>query len=162
MRQARRPLLLMNPLRSPDSKSMGGDGMTLCNRPRRWWLWVGWWTAVFVVMHVPLPEDALGGIAGADVVVHFIVFFVLTSLGASCLRNSRAGSSFSAIVLWALIYIGYAALDEWLQRFVRRTPSVVDWLFDVGGIVMATGIALMWERRSRERLSEPGPDEEAL
>ena len=123
-------------------------------RPRSWWVWVGYWAVLFVIMHVPPPELARR-LGGADRVAHFAAYFILASLGAYHLRRSRGGSIVAALMGWAVVYVAWAALDEWLQRFVSRTPSYTDWLADVGGVLVATGIAMAWGRRSRARLSEP-------
>ena len=51
-----------------------------------------------------------------------------------------------ALAVWAAVYIAYAVLDEWLQQFVGRTTSFVDWLADVAG-VLAMSLALLGFRR---------------
>lgn len=123
-------------------------------RPRSWWIWVGFWAVLFVIMHVPPPELARH-LGRADRVAHFAAYFILASLGAYHVRRSLDGSIVAALMSWAVVYFAYAAVDEWLQRFVSRTPSFSDWLADVAGVVVATGIAMAWGRPSRARLSEP-------
>lgn len=126
-------------------------------RPKSWWLWVGFWAVLFVIMHVPPPELA-AHIGGADCAAHFAAYFILASLGAHYLRQSRRGTIIAALMGWAAIYLAYAAFDEWLQQFVRRTPDFRDWLADAGGVTVATVVAVVREWRSRARLSEPtGP-----
>lgn len=139
---------------------MNGNGKDQSKRPRSWWLWVGCWAVLFVIMHIPVPAIAQRSVGLADHVLHFIAYFVLTYLGASHYRNARSGSLVGVLMAWALVYAGYAALDEWLQQFVRRTPSLGDWLADVAGIVVATGISLAIGRRPGDRLSEPSRDGE--
>lgn len=125
-------------------------------RPRSWWLWIGAWALLAVATHVP-PNRALEKIGGADRVVHFLAYLSLAGLGAYHLRRSRSGSTVAALVGWAAVYFAFAALDEWLQQFVRRTPDFRDWLADAGGVTVATGLAVVRELRSRARLSEPAP-----
>ena len=123
------------------------DSVNASNRrPRSWWLWVGAWALLAVATHVP-PNRALEQIGDADRVVHFFAYFVLAGLGAYHLRQSRSGSIVAALMGWAVVYFAYAAADEWLQRFVGRTPSVTDWLADVAGVLAATGIAMVWSAK---------------
>ena len=139
---------------------MNGNGKAQSKRPRSWRLWVGCWAVLFVIMHIPIPAIALRSVSFPDRVLHFIAYFVLTCLGASHYRTTRSGSLIGVLLAWALVYAGYAALDEWLQQFVRRTPSLGDWLADVSGILVATGISLAIRRRPADRLSEPAGDGE--
>lgn len=123
-------------------------------RPRSWWLWVGAWGVLAVIMHVP-PSELTRRIGRADWAAHFAAYFILASLGARHLRRSKGGVDVTALAGWAAVYFAYAAADEWLQRFVSRTPSYTDWLADVAGVLVATGVAIAWDRWLRERLSEP-------
>ena len=133
---------------------MTGKANPLSGRPRSWWLWTAYWGALFVLMHVPLPDRTLEHVHLSDSVLHFMVYFILTGLGAYHLWRTSGGAFTVTVMRWALIYTGYAACDEWLQQFVHRTPSVDDWLADLGGIAVATGIAMVFGRRFPTRLSE--------
>ena len=117
-------------------------------------MWIGSWALLAVATHLP-PNKALEQIGRADWVVHFLAYLVVSGLGAYHLRRSGRKSIVTALLAWAVIYFGYAAADEWLQRFVSRTPSYRDWLCDVAGVVVATGIALAWRHRPVAGLSEP-------
>ncbi len=134
---------------------MKGNANPFLGRPRSWWLWTAYWGLLFVIMHVPVPERALERVHVSDRVVHFAVYFILTGLGAYHLWKTYGRPLLPAATRWALVYMVYAALDEWLQRFVHRTPSIADWLADIAGITIATGIAVVLGRGSRPRLSEP-------
>ncbi len=112
------------------------------------WLWLGYWVLLFVLTHVPVPPHALHVPAGGDKALHFGLFFGLTLLGDRWLRASRRLPSVAALAAWAVAYAAYAGLDEWLQRFVGRTPSVWDWWADLSGIAVGTLLSA---------LRRPGP-----
>ena len=68
--------------------------------------------------------------------------------------NESLGRPLSARFVWfaALILIAYAALDEYLQRYVNRSPDMIDWLWDSAGVVAV----LIWLeiRRRRPKAAE--------
>ncbi len=134
---------------TPFSELMNDNVNAGSARPRSWWVWVGFWAVLFVIMHVP-PTELARRLGGADRVAHFAAYFTLASLGAYHVRRSHGGSIVAVLMGWAVVYFAWAALDEWLQRFVSRTPSFSDWLADVAGVLVATGIAMVWGRRSRK------------
>lgn len=125
----------------------------MAGRPRIFWLWVGYWMALFVVMHVPVGGPAPVPINHFDKLVHCGLYFLLVWLGGWSLRSRGHYRSLRSLMMWAVVYVAYAALDEWLQSFVGRTMSLWDFLADMVGIVGAT-ILLERTRRSRT-LSEP-------
>lgn len=125
----------------------------LNGRPRSWWLWAGYWLGLFVIMHVPETGTGSFDVEGSDKVVHFIVYFLLAWLGGRHLVATRPHLSPLSLPAWGVFYVAYAAMDEWLQGFVSRTPSVEDWIADLAGIIAAT--LFVNHRRRRRRLSEP-------
>lgn len=127
------------PRSSPDTV-LEADGRT--RRSAGWWIWVGYWTFLFVIMHVPIVKPSSLHIQHADKVVHFIAYFVLTVLGGRCLLVTGGRVAVSSLLLWGGVYCIYAAVDECLQALVGRTMSLGDWIADVAGIGVASLILL--------------------
>ena len=125
--------------------------------------WLGYWGLLFVVMHIPVPQDALSRLHVSDKTLHFAVYFVLVLLSGLALRHrlrntkrnrdcegtnaSQPGWHAAALcylVLWAVVYVMYGAFDEWSQQFVNRSTSLGDWCANVGGILAATVLLVGW------------------
>ena len=123
-------------------------------RRRSWWLWIGYWLGLFVVMHVPVGGKGPPPPEYADKAVHFGLYFGLVWLGGRHLLAAGRNRVSRIIVAWMVFYAVYAALDEWLQQFVGRTMSAADWVADIAGIAAATIVLLARKRPST--LSEPG------
>jgi VanZ family protein len=89
---------------------------------------------------------------------HFIEYFILSLL---ILRGIRAGRRETHLA-WALLAIGvvsgYAALDEFHQRFVKgRTPAIRDVLIDTSGGVAAQLTAALFAVLVHTREPRKGP-----
>ncbi len=117
------------------------------------WVWLGYWSALFVATHLPRPPDVTFGVRHGDKVLHFLVYFVLTLLGGRHLRAMRRSSSGVVLLRWAAVYAAYAVFDEWLQHYVRRSMTLGDWIADVLGVLAAT--LLLFQSPGQEELSEP-------
>jgi len=104
----------------------------------RRYLWPAWWVLMFVATHLPKIPAPPVGIRNADKVVHFLLYFVLAMLGGRALIGAGRIKGFGTLLTWAGVCLIYAAMDEWLQQFVNRTPSVHDWLADAAGVMAAT------------------------
>lgn len=125
--------------------------------------WLGFWALLFVVMHVPIPRPMAERIRFSDKLAHFSAYFVLTLLGGWALWSRDKTVSSTApdarravgvpLVVWAGVYAGWAVLDEWLQGYVNRSPSVGDWAADVAGV--AVGTAVVWYVRVRRGAAPP-------
>lgn len=122
---------------------------------RSWWIWVAYWVLLFVVMHIPIDRDVRMPIEHGDKIGHMLGYFLLTWLGGRRLTAAGGKRHSNALFVWGAIYLGYAALDEWLQGFVGRTASFADWCGDVVGILMAT--LLLFVRRRRADYRNHGP-----
>ncbi len=129
--------------------------------PTRWtipqWtcVWLAFWALMFVATHVPMPSGGGFRIKHADKVVHFVMFFLLTWIGGRRLRASTGILAGGALVGWAIVYGGYAALDEWLQQWVGRSMTLGDWIADALGVAVAS--AVLFLQRKKPPLSEPPP-----
>ena len=115
-------------------------------------VWIGYWVVLFGLTHRPFTGGVGLPIAGADKVIHFALYFVLTMLGGRYLAASGRVLNLRLLIAWACVYAAYGALDEWLQQFVARTPSWGDWLADAVGIILAT---VVLARRRRPPSSQP-------
>lgn len=109
-------------------------------------LWIGYWLGMFVVMHVPIVPRGAMAVQHGDKVTHFVLYFLLTWLGARYWRARGRRMSVGVLLGWAAVYTAYAAADEWLQQFVGRTTSMSDWVADVTGVVVATAILALRHR----------------
>ena len=116
----------------------------------RWLPALLWLALVLTLTSIPNPRVP-SSFAGADKVVHALMYGVLAALVGFALdvgRRSvaRLGAAFLALA-------GLAAADEYHQRFVPgRAAAVGDWAADVAGAattLLAT--AAVWRRRETAR-----------
>ncbi len=121
---------------------------------RNLFLWIGYWAVLFVATHRTLGAGASLIPPGGDKLIHFVAYFVLVILGDRYMRSAGGARTPARKITWAGIYAAYGGLDEWLQGFVSREPSLGDWIADVAGIAAAT-LVLAWQVRSGV-LSERG------
>ena len=93
-------------------------------------------------------DDSPG--AGADKLIHFLMYFGLASLSLAALSLVRSPSLVVAIAVVLAIAL-YAAADEWTQQLVpTRTGDWRDWAADVSGAMLgATLFLVVWRLRSR-------------
>lgn len=116
------------------------------------WLWMAYWCALFIVMHVPMGGTSPIPIRHGDKVIHFALYALLAWLGGRRIVLRGRPDARRILLCWVAIYTVYAALDEWLQSFVGRTASVGDWLCDVGGVGVVTAMLIF--RCPSPKLSE--------
>lgn len=118
-------------------------------------VWLGFWMALFVSTHIPVPDTGPFTIGRFDKLIHFGLFSVLTWLAARYF-DSTGRSSVRTLLVWAMIFTAYAALDEWLQQFVGRSMTLGDWVADTLGVATATlGLCVL-----ARRISEPAAGEQ--
>jgi VanZ family protein len=105
-----------------------------------------YWIFLFCATH--FPKLKLGAGAPGDKSLHGAAFAVLTFLFWRFAETIRR--PLPAPFAWlALLILGlYAALDEYLQRFVGRTADLMDWVSNMAGIVIVLGV-LEYRRRTR-------------
>ncbi len=109
-------------------------------------VWIGYWLVLFIITHRRFESTPDFVPPGSDKAVHFLLYFVLTWLGWRYLRSAGKSITLSRLILWFAIYCTYAAFDEWLQQFVGREMSVMDWAADVAGCLVAALILARWGR----------------
>ena len=103
-------------------------------------LLAGYWCALFVATHVPLPDGLPG--AGLDKLYHAAAYAGLALL-LSTVWSLRRPTSWKSYVLVVLLIAAYGALDEWIQMHVPgRSAELLDWTADLLGAV--AGAALHW------------------
>lgn len=104
-----------------------------------------YWVFLFCVTHLPKLELPLR-VPQPDKLAHFVAFgllaFLLWKFAESYRRPVAAGFCWRAL----LILLAYAAVDEWLQQFVGRSTSLIDFLADAAGIGVVLTL-LEWHRR---------------
>ena len=100
-----------------------------------------YWPALFVITHIPVPEFVVR--AGmSDKTLHTIAYLVLIFLWWTTISPGKKVNWKKAKV-WATLalMVWYGAMDEWLQHFVDRGPSVYDFYADLAGTL--AGLAIL-------------------
>jgi len=108
---------------------------------------------MFVATHIPMKSHGIAFLKHADKVVHVAMFFTLTWIGGRRLRASTGMIAGGALVVWGLVYVGYAVVDEWLQPWFGRSMTLGDWIADAIGVTAAS--VLLFLQRKKTTLSEP-------
>lgn len=114
---------------------------------------LGFVSVLLVATHWPGKAETPSGGNGVyeayhlDKSIHCTAYAVMAALTARHLYAWRLWSRWSALAA-AVCLLCLAALDEWTQQFVQRTPDLLDWLADYLGIVI--GLTLFhqcWQPR---------------
>ena len=117
----------------------------------RWTIWLSYWALLLTLTH--LPAQRVVHIPGQwlDEVVHGLLFVLLSLLGCWAVPVLGWRSSIGLI----LGLVGYAAVDEWTQAWVGRTPDSGDWIADASGVVIGAGAyhASVWLARRNHHLA---------
>jgi VanZ family protein len=104
-----------------------------------------YWVFLFCVTH--FPELELGGpVPSPDKLAHVAAFGLLAFLFwrfAETFARPLSARFVWIAGFWLALYAGF---DEYLQRFVGRNPSLIDWLCNVCGMAIILGL-LEWRRR---------------
>lgn len=104
-------------------------------------------------MHMPVPEK-LPSVASNDKLIHFTLYFVLVLLWGMAMRCGGHQLT-GRVMIFAWVGFGlYAAMDEWLQGFVNRSPDMRDWLADKCGITASLALIYAWGRFSCDSADE--------
>jgi VanZ family protein len=96
-----------------------------------------YWLAIFTLTHVPghvLPTFNIW-----DKLEHCLAYFILASLLFLTMRLSRPNDRRLGWIV-IVVCLSYGAIDEWLQIPVGRSCSILDWLADVLGTLLAVGV----------------------
>ncbi len=122
-------------------------------RGRRFLAWLpalAWAGLIFFVSAQPKVTFQRLGFTGQALSVggHLIVYFVLMILLVLALRASTNLSNKQVYLVAFFIVAIYGLSDEYHQSFVPgRTPTLVDWIVDLSGAVLALVVLLRWDHR---------------
>ncbi len=128
-------------------------------------IWARWyrralptyWIFLFCLTHLPKLSLGTRVPENTDKLAHFVAFALLAFVYWRF--NESFARPVSARFVWAaaLLLSAYAALDEYLQQYVNRTPSINDWLANVAGIVTVLATFEIRRRRSQTSDQPSGP-----
>lgn len=112
------------------------------------WLLTGYWIALFVGTHIPLPK--LPGPEGSDKVLHFGAYFGLQFLLLMwlALRAPLTRAKWATAI--GIVFV-YGIVDEVMQPYVNRHCDVNDCIADWCGAIIAA-IAFAFASRKIELL----------
>lgn len=117
--------------------------------------WINWyrrllpsyWVFLFISTH--LPKAKLPGPRGTDKVAHVLVFGLLAFCYWKFAETFGRPASSQLVVHAAIVLAVYAAFDEYLQQFVGRSTSWLDWIAGIVSIgIVLTVLETMRRRRS--------------
>ena len=101
-------------------------------------IWLVYWVLLATSTHLPPSKTIQLPGTWLDKLAHFLVFVLLSLLAGWALQIKRR----TTVITWGAALCAYAALDEWTQAWVNRSPEWGDWAANCGGIV--AGMTLYW------------------
>ncbi len=116
------------------------------------------WGGLFFATHIPRSSIPVPMPGHFDKVCHFVAYGVLAFLLGSWLWFRYSLNRRTLALAW-LGLAAYGVVDEWLQRFVNRTPDLYDVLADWAGAfcglaaVLVVRSLLHMRRLARRRAS---------
>ncbi len=119
-------------------------------------LWIAYWLLIFAATHVPAGQVPRVQRKHVDKVAHFGMYFGLSILGARYVAVTGATGFRKRVLLWAVVFVAYAAFDEWLQQYTYRSMDFWDWLADAGGVTTGTACAMGLFRPDRGNRGDAG------
>jgi VanZ family protein len=100
-----------------------------------------YWPALFISTHIPVPQFVRS--AGmSDKTLHIIAYLILIFLWWTTI-SPREKVNWQKAKVWVTLalMVWYGAMDEWLQHYVGRGPSVYDFYADLAGTI--AGLAIL-------------------
>jgi VanZ family protein len=96
-----------------------------------------YWPIIFILSHIPIPQLVYKAQV-SDKILHLVVYLLLVFLVwfAIC-PNAKVNWRRPAVWWILLVVVWYGVLDEWLQGYVGRQPSVADFFADLVGVLLA-------------------------
>ena len=93
-----------------------------------------YWPGIFIATHVPRLPGWLGRAEVSDKVLHYVAYLCLIFLCWVALSPYEKVNWRKAKV-WIVLamVVWYGAVDEWLQMYVNRSPSVYDFYANLAG-----------------------------
>ena len=100
-----------------------------------------YWPSIFLLAHVPKVPLWILRTQMSDKTLHYLGYLLLIflwwfSFFPAKRPSLRSWATWFTIVMMML----YGGCDEWLQQFTHRTPDIMDWTADMGGV--ATGLII--------------------
>ncbi len=95
-----------------------------------WAVTILYWGVIFIATHLP-PKDVHIP-PGSDKQIHFIAYFLLSSLLGMSLLISRPSRKWVPLFVVAVAMV-YGAFDELTQPIMDRSCDIHDWYADVTG-----------------------------
>ncbi len=94
-----------------------------------------YWPAMFIISHIPVPQLVFKAQV-SDKILHFLVYLLLIFLVWFAINPSKKVNWRKATVWWILlVVVWYGVLDEWLQSYVGRHASVMDFFANLAGVI---------------------------
>lgn len=118
-----------------------------------------YWVFLFLLTHFP-SLTLRGAPPQTDKIAHVAAFGLLAFLFWRFAETFSRPLPPTFVWIAGVALVAYAAVDEFLQRFVNRGPDITDWLADAAGIVVVLA-ALEWRRRRGERGAGQRPPADA-
>lgn len=92
-----------------------------------------YWPAIFTLTHIPIPK-MIGQFPISDKNLHCLAYLILVFLLWFAISPFEKVSWRRPAVWWILlVVVWYGVIDEWLQGYVGRNPSVTDFFADMAG-----------------------------
>jgi VanZ family protein len=112
-----------------------------------------WAVTIFIASSIPAYSIPNFAIFSQDKLLHFLVYFIFTSLVyIALIHQSRFPALSQRPLLWSIFIAAiYGALDEFHQSFTGRNADVLDLLADVAGAMFLVAIVLVVRRMRRVR-----------
>ena len=95
-----------------------------------WGLTIGYWVALFVLTHLPLPKVPYAPVT--DKTGHFVAYASLAIAMMVCAWLGRGGNPPPGVLVLGIL-LAYGAVDEWTQLVVNRSCELADWYADAAG-----------------------------
>ncbi len=94
--------------------------------------------AVLVATHIPqaVIDEKLPCLLGWDKLLHVGAYGLIAALALAAVAV-RGKVNFKSWLLVLAVVLTIGALDECTQPLVGRTASIMDWLADLGGVLLA-------------------------
>ncbi len=100
-----------------------------------------YWPVIFTLTHIPIPK-MIGELHLSDKNIHCFAYLVLVFLLWFATSPFEKINWRKPAVWWILlVVVWYGVIDEWLQGYVGRNPSVTDFFADLAGTF--TGLILL-------------------
>jgi VanZ family protein len=103
-----------------------------------------YWPALFVATHIPVPQF-VGKVGMSDKTLHIIAYLILIFLWWTTISpHEKVNWKKAKVWITLVLIVWYGAMDEWLQHYVGRGPSVYDFYADLVGTLIGLAILTLF------------------